>query len=107
MRGVQALAPARTSAKQRVLLVSVSRNATVSREGCELCEAGTLLDQAGWTLSGGKRKKDGEELNIRLVAYPHRPGLVIMQPIIADALTNLGINVETILTSDNGDLAEN
>ena len=61
-----------------------------------------LLDEAGWVLNGrGKRTKDGEELKVRLVAYPHRPGLVIMQPIIAKVLQNLGIAVETILTGDD------
>lgn len=63
--------------------------------------AEALLDEAGWTLSNGKRMKDGEELTIRLVAYPHRPGLVIMQPVIAEAIESLGIMVETILTGDD------
>jgi peptide/nickel transport system substrate-binding protein len=65
--------------------------------------AETLLDTAGWMLdtASGKRKKDGQELNVRLVAYPHRPGLVIMQPVIKEALTALGITVTTILTGDD------
>ena len=62
--------------------------------------AKALLDQAGWTLnSDGKREKDGNVLTLNLVAYPHRPGLVIMQPFIKDQLTDLGINVVTTLTS--------
>ena len=65
--------------------------------------AKTLLDAAGWTLdnASGKRMKNGKELNITLVAYPHRPGLVIMQPIIKNALTALGITVTTVLTGQN------
>ena len=41
------------------------------------------------------------ELTIDLVAYPHRPGLVIMQPVIEQMLTALGITVNTILTGDD------
>ena len=37
-------------------------------------------------------------LSVNLVAYPHRPGLGIMQPVIAKALTALGITVTTTLT---------
>ena len=62
-----------------------------------------LLDQAGWVLNGNKRSKNGDDLTIRLVAYPHRPGLVIMQPYIAKAMEDLGITVQTILTGDNWD----
>ena len=66
-------------------------------------EAATLLDAAGWTLDTvtGKRMKDGEELTVRLVAYPHRPGLVIMQPIIEVALAGLGITVDSVLTGQD------
>jgi len=61
--------------------------------------AAALLDAAGWALEGGKRMKDGQELTIKLVAYPQRPGLVTMQPVIADALTAVGITVESVVTS--------
>jgi len=62
-------------------------------------KAGELLDSAGWALNAdGKREKDGQVLSITLVAYPHRPGLVIMQPVIAESLSALGITVETIVT---------
>uniref|UniRef100_A0A7S4JSI8 Solute-binding protein family 5 domain-containing protein n=1 Tax=Odontella aurita TaxID=265563 RepID=A0A7S4JSI8_9STRA len=62
--------------------------------------AEALLEEAGWSLnsSNGKREKQGEELTINLVAYPHRPGLVIMQPLIEEAINDLGINVNSILT---------
>ena len=72
-----------------------------SDSNAQQSEAETILDQAGWVLDGSKRKKDGQQLKIRLVAYPHRPGLVIMQPLIADALEDLGIEVETILTGSD------
>ena len=41
-----------------------------------------------------KREKDGEELAVRMVAYPHRPGLAIMQPVMEGSLTALDIEVE-------------
>ena len=66
-------------------------------------EAESLLSLAGWQLVDGKRMKDGEELTLDLVAYPHRPGLVIMQPEIADQLGALGITVRTVLTSFDWD----
>ena len=63
-------------------------------------QAAALLDEAGYILnSDGKREKDGEVLSINLVAYPHRPGLGIMQPLIAESLRDLGIEVEETLTT--------
>lgn len=60
--------------------------------------AAAKLDAAGWTLhENGKREKDGDELTVNLVAYPHRPGLVVVQPLIAASLTALGITVTTTL----------
>ena len=59
----------------------------------------TLLDQAGWTLSNGKRTKDGKILSVKLVAYPQRPGLVTMQPVIKTQLEALGITVNSVTTS--------
>jgi peptide/nickel transport system substrate-binding protein len=66
--------------------------------------AAKLLDEAGWKLnSSGKREKDGTVLSIHLVAYPHRPGLAIMQPVIAESLKDLGMDVDTTLTSMDWD----
>ena len=47
-----------------------------------------------------KREKDGEELAVRMVAYPHRPGLAIMQPVMEGSLTALGIKVTTTFIGD-------
>jgi peptide/nickel transport system substrate-binding protein len=58
-----------------------------------------LLDEAGWVLDGGIRKKDGAALTLRLVAYPQRPGLVMMQPVVKTTLESLGITVTSITTS--------
>ncbi|MGH8429934.1 MAG: ABC transporter substrate-binding protein, partial [Solimonas sp.] len=57
--------------------------------------AGALLDEAGWRLEGGKRQKDGQTLKLVLVAYPQRPDLVSLQPVLRDALMRLGLEVET------------
>jgi peptide/nickel transport system substrate-binding protein len=58
-----------------------------------------LLNEAGWILNAsGKREKLGEELTVNLVAYPHRPGLVIMQPVIEESLTSMGITANSIVT---------
>lgn len=64
-------------------------------------QAEELLETAGWKLENGKRMKDGNELTVKLVAYPHRPGLVIMQPVIAQELGKLGITVTSVLTGDD------
>ena len=65
--------------------------------------AGALLDAAGWTLDSttGKRCKDDGagtcvQLAVKLVAYPFRAGLGLMQPSIKDDLEAVGINVTTL-----------
>jgi peptide/nickel transport system substrate-binding protein len=68
--------------------------------------AAALLDQAGWALnatSGQRENANGTALTIRLVAYPHRPDLPKMQPVIAASLTDLGMVVTSILTGDDWD----
>merc|ERR1719387_1273466 len=67
----------------------------------DLAAAATLLDEAGWALSGGKRTKAGVDLTISLLAYPSRPGLVIMQPLIAQTLEGLGFTVTQIILTDD------
>ena len=65
----------------------------------DLSAANFLLDGAGWVLNDSNmREKDGSILTLNLVAYPHRPGLAIMQPVIEAALIKLGIAVNVILT---------
>ena len=70
-----------------------------SNMAADTSAAATLLDQAGWALDGSKRTKDGKDLSIKLVAYPQRPGLVTLQLLIAQSLTDLGINVTSVVTS--------
>lgn len=57
--------------------------------------AQALLDEAGWRLDGGKRQKDGQTLKLTVLAYPQRPDLVSLQPVLRDQLMRLGIEVET------------
>lgn len=62
----------------------------------DVAEAARLLDQAGWVRGAdGKRAKDGQILRLRLVAYPQRPDLLILQPVIRARLTALGVEVQT------------
>lgn len=70
-------------------------------------EAGAaLLDEAGWTLrTDGVREKDGERLELTLWAYPQRPDLVTIQPVIRAALADIGIAVTTRVTETPTDAA--
>jgi len=62
--------------------------------------AASLLDEAGWLKNAnGIREKDGTPLSLDLVAYPQRPGLVTIQPVIERTLAALGIVVKTKVTS--------
>jgi peptide/nickel transport system substrate-binding protein len=61
--------------------------------------AEALLDQAGWVMDGNLRKKAGVTLTLKLVAYPQRPGLVTMQPVIKRTLEALGITVNDVVTN--------
>jgi peptide/nickel transport system substrate-binding protein len=67
-------------------------------------KAEELLEEAGWTLdpeTGMRTNNQGEELTVKLVAYPQRPGLVTMQPVIEQTLQGLGIAVDTVLTGSD------
>jgi peptide/nickel transport system substrate-binding protein len=65
----------------------------------EKAAAEALLAEAGWILdTDGKRMKDGNPLTIKLVAYPQRPGLPIMQPLIKANLEAVGITVNDVVT---------
>jgi peptide/nickel transport system substrate-binding protein len=66
--------------------------------------AAALLDEAGWRLDGNVRRKDGQTLRLVLLAYPQRPDLVTMQPVLRSEFAKLGIEVETRV-SDNAQAA--
>jgi peptide/nickel transport system substrate-binding protein len=73
----------------------------------EKSAAETLLDEAGWALnSDGKRENStGGQLAVHIVAYPQRPGLPVIMPLIAAKLEALGFEV-TQTTTDGSSWAE-
>lgn len=68
--------------------------------------ASALLDAAGW-LPGtdGIREKDGERLVLTLWAYPQRPDLITMQPVLSAMLRKIGIAVESRVAENASALA--
>lgn len=58
--------------------------------------AGKLLDQAGWTLSGGKRMKDGRELALRLVLPAQSTIGRQMAELITSMLAGIGVTVNLV-----------
>lgn len=72
----------------------------------DLEAARALLEEAGWRPgSDGVRAKDGARLALSLVAYPQRPDLVTLQPVIRAALAELGIAATTRVTEDANGVA--
>merc|ERR1719387_797168 len=70
-----------------------------SNKHADKTAAEAKLEEAGWVKgSDGKRAKAGAPLTLKLVAYPQRPGLVIMQPVIKQQLEAVGITVTSITT---------
>jgi peptide/nickel transport system substrate-binding protein len=58
--------------------------------------AAALLDQAGWRLDpDGKRRNDGRTLDATLLAYPQRPDLLVLQPVVRARLAAIGLNLQT------------
>ncbi len=58
--------------------------------------AAALLDAAGWaTGADGFRAKNGVRLTVTLTAYPQRPDLVTLQPVIKALYREIGVAVET------------
>jgi peptide/nickel transport system substrate-binding protein len=63
--------------------------------------AAALLDEAGWRVGpDGRRSRAGQPLTLFLWAYPQRPDLVTMQPVLRAQLAAIGIGVETRLTEE-------
>ncbi|WP_052341168.1 ABC transporter substrate-binding protein [Salinarimonas rosea] len=64
------------------------------------------LEEAGWTLGAdGVRSKDGVRLVLDLVAYPQRPDLVTLQPVLRAALAEIGIGATTRVTELPNEIA--
>lgn len=55
--------------------------------------AATLLDEAGWRLDGGVRRRGGNVLELTLTAYPQRPDFLTLAPVVRAQLEALGIRV--------------
>ena len=75
-------------------------------EPTEPTEPAELLDAAGWTLdpeTGKRTNSEGEDLELRVVAYPHRPGLPVLAGVIEETLSDLGISVDKVVTGDDWD----
>ncbi|WZN60857.1 nickel-binding protein NikA [Chloropicon roscoffensis] len=75
-------------------------------EPAEPTEPAELLDAAGWTLdpeTGKRTNSEGEDLELRVVAYPHRPGLPVLAGVIEETLRSLGIKVNVKVTGDDWD----
>lgn len=65
-----------------------------------------LLDEAGWTKNaGGQREKDGQLLTLVVAAYPQRPDLVTMLPVVKAELSALGITVDTKVVENATEVA--
>lgn len=72
----------------------------------DLARAAALLDEAGWTsAAGGIRTKDGQDLRLLVLAYPQRPDLVTMLPVVKAALGRVGIAVDTQVVENIGEVA--
>lgn len=67
--------------------------------------AAALLDEAGWRLESGVRRREGERLRLMLVAYPQRPDLVTLQPVLRAQFARLGIEVETRVAENPNQIA--
>lgn len=72
----------------------------------DLAKAAALLDEAGWTAGAdGMRARDGQPLRLLALAYPQRPDLVTMLPVIKAALARVGIAVDTQVVENLNEVA--
>lgn len=72
----------------------------------DLEKAAALLEEAGWTAGAdGMRAKDGQPLRLEAFAYPQRPDLVTMLPVVKAALAKVGIDVGTQVVENLNEVA--
>lgn len=72
----------------------------------DVAAAAALLDEAGWAAGAdGARAKDGAALTLTVLAYPQRPDLVAILPVVKAQLAPLGIAVETRIVENVNDVA--
>jgi len=57
--------------------------------------AAALLDESGWRLEGGVRRRGGEPLELTLTAYPQRPDFLTLAPVVRAQLEALGVRLRT------------
>jgi peptide/nickel transport system substrate-binding protein len=57
--------------------------------------AAALLDEAGWRMEGGVRRREGRVLELTLTAYPQRPDFLTLAPVTRAQLEALGIRLRT------------
>lgn len=57
--------------------------------------AAALLDEAGWRMEGGVRRREGRMLELTLTAYPQRPDFLTLAPVARAQLEALGIRLRT------------
>lgn len=72
----------------------------------DLARAAALLDEAGWKAGAdGTRVRDGAKLSLAVLAYPQRPDLVTMLPVVKAALARVGIAVDTKVVENLNEVA--
>lgn len=59
-----------------------------------LDKAKALFQEMGYTESGGKLVKDGQQLSLRLLTYPRRPQLGQMAQLLQSDLAKIGVDVK-------------
>jgi peptide/nickel transport system substrate-binding protein len=57
--------------------------------------AAALLDEAGWRMEGGLRRREGRLLELTLTAYPQRPDFLTLAPVVRAQLEALGLRLRT------------
>jgi peptide/nickel transport system substrate-binding protein len=68
--------------------------------------AAKLLDEAGWVRGAdGLRTKGGQPLKLVVLAYPQRPDLVTMQPVVNSELAKEGVVADTRLVESANEAA--
>lgn len=69
-------------------------------------KAEALLDAAGWKKNAsGIREKDGKELRLLAIAYPQRPDLVTMLPVVKAELAKVGVALDTQVVENISEVA--
>lgn len=58
-------------------------------------QAAALVDEAGWRMEGGVRRREGRVLELTLTAYPQRPDFLTLAPVARAQLEALGIRLRT------------